>query len=108
MLKLLMLLCDIHLLRKLADFKGANIFRCNGTINLEKNHEIADACTFSSCKGLGGLTGASFVTYKNGVIAEIIGNLPFTMELETHINNYIQVLITQFAHCIQSHKTSRK
>lgn len=81
-------LCDIHLLRKLADFKGAKLFLdATASINLEKNHEIADACTFSSCKGLGGLTGASFVTFKNGVYSRNNrGNIPFTMELETHIN----------------------
>ena len=81
-------LCDIHLLRKLADFKGAKLFLdATASINLEKNHEIADACTFSSCKGLGGLTGASFVTYKNGVYSRNNrGNIPFTMEIETHIN----------------------
>ena len=37
MLKLLMLLCDIHLLRKLADFKGAKLFLdATASINLEK------------------------------------------------------------------------
>ena len=26
-----------------------------GSINLEDNHDLADVCIFSSCKGLGGL-----------------------------------------------------
>ncbi len=35
------------------------------SIGLEKNHNLADVISFSSCKGLFGLTGACFVSYKN-------------------------------------------
>jgi cytidyltransferase-like protein len=81
-------LCDIHLLKELADFKGAQLFLdATASINLEGKHDIADACSFSSCKGLGGLTGGAFITFKDGVYDRSRrGPLPFTMEFETHIN----------------------
>jgi len=34
------------------------------SIGLEKDHKLADVVSFSSCKGLFGLTGASFICYK--------------------------------------------
>ncbi len=81
-------LCDINLLKMLADKKGAKLFLdATASINLEDHHQLSDACSFSSCKGLGGLTGASFITFKNGIYnRKLRGDLPFTMELETHIN----------------------
>jgi aspartate aminotransferase-like enzyme len=35
------------------------------SIGLEKNHGLADVISFSSCKGLMGLTGASFICYNH-------------------------------------------
>lgn len=81
-------LSDIKLLKKLADYKKAKLFLdATASINLEPNHDLSDACTFSSCKGLGGLTGAAFITYKDTAYSlENKGNIPFTMDLNTHIN----------------------
>ena len=54
-----------------------------GSIGLEKGHNLSDISTFSSCKGLFGLTGASFIAYndepKNNVKS-------FYMDINTHIN----------------------
>lgn len=80
-------LCDMHLLRKLAKSKNAKLFLdATASINMQEKHDYADACSFSSCKGLGGLTGAGFITYKDGVYdRRKRGELPFSLELETHI-----------------------
>jgi cytidyltransferase-like protein len=81
-------LCDINLLKTLAEAKNAKLFLdATASINLEPNHYLADACTFSSCKGLGGLTGAAFITYKDAAYkVSLKGNVPFTLDIETHIN----------------------
>ena len=54
-----------------------------GSIGLEEGHNLSDVSTFSSCKGLFGLTGASFIAYnsdpKNSVKS-------FYMDINTHIN----------------------
>lgn len=54
-----------------------------GSIGLEAGHHFADVATFSSCKGLFGLTGAAFVAYKNNPLNKIDS---FYMNIETHIN----------------------
>ena len=53
------------------------------SIGLEKNHELSDVLGFSSCKGLFGLTGACFITFKTNPINEINS---FYMNLNSHIN----------------------
>ena len=53
------------------------------SIGLEKNHELADLIAYSSCKGLFGLTGASFIAY-NFKAQNEIGS--FYMSLENHNN----------------------
>ena len=52
-------------LKKLANRTGAKLaLDATASIGLEKNHQLADAVTFSSCKGLFGLTGGAFIAYK--------------------------------------------
>ena len=79
-------LSDIHKVRKLADSKGAKLFLdATGSINLEPYHELSDACAFSSCKGLGGLTGAGFITYKEGAVSPLNNYpKPFSLDLATY------------------------
>lgn len=78
------LLCDIRLLRKLADEKKAKLFLdATGSVNLEDRHELSDVCAFSSCKGLGGLAGAGFITWKAGV-ENHPQEKPFSLDLETY------------------------
>jgi|AP95_1055475.scaffolds.fasta_scaffold51447_1 2-aminoethylphosphonate-pyruvate transaminase len=81
-------LADIHFLRKLADSKSARLFLdATGSINLEEHHELAEACAFSSCKGLGGLTGAGFITYNDGCLESSSKNeLPFCLDINTYVN----------------------
>ena len=54
-----------------------------GSIGLEKNHDLADAMAFSSCKGLFGLTGASFICYKKEPQNKINS---FYLNIENHLN----------------------
>jgi len=54
-----------------------------GSIGLENNHDLADAMAFSSCKGLFGLTGASFICYKKNPQNEINS---FYLNINNHLN----------------------
>jgi len=58
-----------------------------GSIGLEDDHDLADVMAFSSCKGLFGLTGASFVAYKANLILQSTDN--FYFNLETHANKMV-------------------
>ena len=44
--------------------KSKLMLDATASIGLEKNHNLADVLSFSSCKGLFGLTGGSFISYK--------------------------------------------
>ena len=54
-----------------------------GSIGLEKNHDLADTMAFSSCKGLFGLTGASFICYKKEPQNHIES---FYLNIKNHLN----------------------
>ncbi len=61
---------DLQSVKNKADACGARLFiDATGSIGLEDNHHLADAMAFSSCKGLFGLTGASFVAHKTNLKA---------------------------------------
>ncbi len=62
---------------------GARLF-LDGTasIGLENNHGLADVVCFSSCKGLFGLTGASFIAHKNLKVARV--PTQFSLNLDTY------------------------
>ena len=54
----------IKSIEKLAKkIKAKIMLDATASIGLEKNHNIADVLSFSSCKGLFGLTGASFISF---------------------------------------------
>ena len=53
------------------------------SIGLEKNHELADVIAYSSCKGLFGLTGASFIAFNQRPKNEINS---FYLNIYNHIN----------------------
>ena len=64
--------CGIKLpieeLRQLADKASAKLFLdATASIGLEEHHDYADIIGFSSCKGLFGLTGASFIAYSEAL-----------------------------------------
>lgn len=53
-------------LKKLSSSSGSKLaLDATASIGLEADHKLADVISFSSCKGLMGLTGASFVCYKD-------------------------------------------
>ncbi len=65
------------------------------SIGLESSHELADVISFSSCKGLFGLTGACFVSYNHNPENEVSS---FNLD----INSHIQKRMTGPYHSIQS------
>lgn len=74
----------IESLRSTADRMGAKLMLdATASIGLERNHELADAIAYSSCKGLFGLTGAAFVSYSD-VQKNYVSS--FYLDLENHVN----------------------
>ena len=63
------------------------------SIGLEKDHHYSDVSAFSSCKGLFGLTGASFVVYNTEPQNEIES---FYLNLFNHLNKKILALTIHF------------
>ena len=62
---------------------GAKLFvDATGSIGLEENHQLADAMAFSSCKGLFGLTGASFVAYKSNLVPKKLDTFYFNLDTQ--------------------------
>lgn len=91
------LLTPISELRKLADKTGAKLaLDATASIGLEDGHQLADVLCYSSCKGLFGLTGASFVSYKAPPKKYFAKS--FYLNLETHRNRGV----TGPYHTIQS------
>ena len=62
--------------------KSKLMLDATGSIGLESGHKYADVATFSSCKGLFGLTGAAFISYKTKPLKNIKS---FYMNINTHI-----------------------
>ena len=77
------------------------MFDSTASINLEEDDNISDVQCFSSCKGLGGLTGASFIAYKTHTNGR---RLPFTLDINTYKNK----LFTGPYHAICSLNTHSK
>ena len=75
-----------------------------GSIGLESGHNYADVATFSSCKGLFGLTGASFVAYNKKPKNKVRS---FIMDINTHINKKLTGpyhTIGSLYHVLKQHK----
>ncbi|MGY9053087.1 MAG: adenylyltransferase/cytidyltransferase family protein, partial [Rhodobacterales bacterium] len=71
---------DLQSVRDKADECGAKLYvDATGSIGLEDNHHLADVTAFSSCKGLFGLTGASFVAYKSDLIPKNLETFYFNL-----------------------------
>ena len=76
----------INWLKHLSDFPIIGqlfMFDSTASINLE-NENISDVQCFSSCKGLGGITGAAFIAYNVNKVDD--RNLPFTFDISTYEN----------------------
>jgi aspartate aminotransferase-like enzyme len=81
------LLLPIKDLKKLANKTKAKLMLdATASIGLEKNHNLADVISFSSCKGLFGLTGASFISYKTTPKNKVNS---FYLDINTHLNKYV-------------------
>ena len=71
--------------RKLLNLKKKHksklLLDATASIGIEKNHDIADIIAYSSCKGLCGLTGGSFIAYNDLELNEV----PFFyMNIKSH------------------------
>jgi aspartate aminotransferase-like enzyme len=74
-------------LKKLATRTGAKLMLdATASIGLETGHELADVAVFSSCKGLFGLTGASFIAFQ-----EMPDQMPdsFYLNVQTHLDHLV-------------------
>ena len=63
--------------------KAKLILDATGSFGLEENHNLADALSFSSCKGLFGLTGACFICFSTNIVNEIKS---FYLNLNNHLD----------------------
>ncbi len=74
----------IETLSKLAKQTGARLMLdATASIGLEHGHELAEVIGYSSCKGLFGLTGASFIAFNEPPSVEVDS---FYLRLDTHAN----------------------
>ncbi len=90
------LLVPIEELNRFSKKCDAKLFLdATASIGLEVGHELAQVVTFSSCKGLFGLTGGCFITHNNEPTFEPKN---FYMKLSTHANKKT----TGAYHAIQS------
>lgn len=77
------LLLPVADLRALADRVGAQLMLdATASIGLEIDHGLADVIAYSSCKGLFGLTGASFIAFHQPPKHEVDS---FYLNLATHL-----------------------
>ncbi len=88
---------DLDLVRKKSNKLKAKLFvDATGSIGLEDFHEKADLMAFSSCKGLLGLTGASFIAYKKNILKANLDKFYF------NIDTHKQKMVTGPYHAIAS------
>ena len=79
---------DIKYIKQISNKVGARLFvDATGSIGLEENHEYVDLMAFSSCKGLFGLTGASFLAFKDDL--EQYHSENFYFNINTHHNRMV-------------------
>lgn len=93
---------NIGLLHDLARRSGAKLMmETSASINLEPDHNLADICAFDSSTALGGLTGASFLTFDADLLEQQyqrIGQWPLSL----NINSYLQDAIRAPFHALCS------
>lgn len=79
------LLNDVPKLHKLKQLCSARLYLdSTASIGLEEQHHLADLIAFSSCKGLGAITGGAFIAYKDEL--EYREESSFYMNIHTHID----------------------
>ncbi len=84
---------DLYKLKKRC--KSGLALDATASIGLEKNHELADVVAYSSCKGLFGLTGASFIAFNKKPKNEI-------NSFYLNIHNHLEKKMTGPYHTISS------
>ncbi len=78
---------EINLIKKIALDLNAKLFLdATASIGLENNHKLADVICYSSCKGLFGLTGGSFIAYND---LEIHPTNSIYLDINTHLSNLV-------------------
>ena len=76
---------NIHSLRNLSNKSGAQLLiDATASIGIETDHHLADVLCYSSCKGLFGLTGSSFIAFREQEIIE--PNNSYYLSLKMHMN----------------------
>ena len=76
---------NIHDLKKLANKTNAQLFLdATASIGIEINHHFADVICYSSCKGLFGLTGSSFIAFREQEILDPENS--YYLSLKMHMN----------------------
>ena len=71
-------------LKTIARISGASLaLDATASFGLEEGHELADVISYSSCKGLFGLTGACFIAYNETPKSDVPS---FYLNLENHVN----------------------
>ncbi len=79
---------DERAISRLAKKVNAQIlFDSTASIGIEKGSELADIICYSSCKGLFGLTGASFIAFRDQIIYE--AEYSYYLSIKTHIQKGI-------------------
>jgi glycerol-3-phosphate cytidylyltransferase len=74
---------DIKMVKEKTNKLGAKLYiDATGSIGLEEDHNLGDVLAFSSCKGLFGLTGASFIAHKNNLIPKPSNYFYFNMKTQ--------------------------
>lgn len=99
---------DISKFRQLADRTDAQILLdATASIGLERGHELCEVVCFSSCKGLLGFSGASFVCFNTDPQVEVRS---FYLDLETHRNRRVTPplhAICSLSHVLPNHEYFR-
>ena len=76
---------DMNLIKKISNDLNAKLFvDATASIGLEENHKVADVICYSSCKGLFGLTGGSFIAYND---IDIFPTNSIYLDIKTHVLN---------------------
>ncbi len=71
---------DLQFVKGKSEECGAKLYvDATGSIGLERDHHLADVTAFSSCKGLFGLVGASFVAYKSELTPKNLNTFCFNI-----------------------------
>tara|TARA_B100000963_G_scaffold343572_1_gene345552 strand:+ start:1525 stop:2535 length:1011 start_codon:yes stop_codon:yes gene_type:complete len=77
------ILVPVEKLKSLADKTSAKLMLdATASIGLQSNHDLSDVLAYSSCKGLFGLTGASFIAFNDMPTNEIDS---FYLNLASHL-----------------------